>query len=328
MSPRVGNRCARWRALLPASPLERLADTLPTYRHELHFLIETTTEAKQRPQWAVEAEALVELAEHSLRDGNADRAWRSFFGAQRLELHGLRAQGRDEFRARAATLRAECQQKLRPWRRAHAEELFRAAAPREPGGHVSDAEFSAATEAAFMLHEHFGNEALKQRAGRSQTTVLVALALLALAAWLTLSFVWPLAWDQTASFGGRRLMVAVLVFGSMGASFSALISLATQSAAQTIPEQAFTYRITLARQVVGMVSALAIYVLLTTGFVKIGDFKATAQFVLLGAFAAGFSERLVVNALKKFTGGADDAKKAEGQTGSAVGRKPSGNAIL
>lgn len=295
------------RFLLPASPLERLADTLPTYRRELDFIIQSTNATKHR--WAVEAESLLTEAEESIKDRNPERAWRSFLAAQRLALHGLRDVGPEAFRARAASLRAECSQKLRSWRKSQAEDLFRASA-RDHGGAVTDAEFAAANEAALLLDMHFVNEALKRRAALSQTLVLVTLTLLAVAAWLVLTLRLPLDPEAVAKFGDRRLLLSVLVFGLLGAGFSALISLGTQSAAQTIPEQAFTYRITLARQVVGLVSALAIYMLLTTGFVKIGKFDPTVALVLLGAFAAGFSERLVLRALERFSAAADGGKPA------------------
>jgi p-aminobenzoyl-glutamate transporter AbgT len=94
----------------------------------------------------------------------------------------------------------------------------------------------------------------------------------------------------------------------MGAAFSALISLASQSAAQTIPEQVFTYRITLARQAVGLLSALAVYVLVASEFLQIGKLPVTPALVLLAAFGAGFSERLVVRALERLTASGDGAK--------------------
>lgn len=75
--------------------------------------------------------------------------------------------------------------------------------------------------------------------------------------------------------------------------------------------QAVTYRITLARQVVGIVSALAIYALLTTGFIRIGKFEPTVALVLLGAFAAGFSERLVLRALERFSAAAAGGKAVD-----------------
>jgi hypothetical protein len=292
------------RTFFPASSLDRLADTLPTYRRELDFLIHSTNATQHR--WAVDAKALLEDAEHAVSDRNADRAWRSFHAVQRLELYGLLELGPEAFRARAASLRAECAQKLRSWRKSHAEDLFRAA--RDHDGKVTDAEFAAAREASLLLDVHFGNEALKQRASRSQAIVLEALMLLAIAAWMVLAFQRPLDPEALARFNDRPLMLSVLAFGLLGAGFSALISLGTQSAAQTIPEQAFTYRITLARQVVGVVSALATALLLTSGFITIGKFEPTVALVLVGAFAAGFSERLVLRALERFAGPVDSRK--------------------
>jgi hypothetical protein len=302
-----------WRRLWPVSSAQRLNDILPTYRRDLAFLIQSTTTPGGKPAWASEAEQLLDLAEQAVRDRNPERGWRHFHAAQRLELHGLRALGPEAFRARAQSIRAEALQKLRSWRRKQVEELFGALpAPGTPPAPVSPAELAAASESALLLHEHFSNEAMKQGAAQAQTRVVVGLALGAILLWLRLAgprVFKPLAAAEQLTWDDPGLLGSALAFGLMGASFSALTSLAGQSSSpQTIPEQVFTYRITLARQAVGVLSALVVVVLLASDFLQIRQLPMTPSLVLLAAFAAGFSERLVVRALERFAGAADGSK--------------------
>jgi len=293
-----------WRNLWPTSSRQRLEDVLATYRRDLAFIVRTGARAGPPPAWATEAEQFLEDAQQAVLGHNAERGWRQLHAAQRLELHGLREQGCEAFRARASSIRAEALQKLRSWRRKRVEELFGALPPREQlGDTVGEAEFAAVQETALLLHEHFGNEALKQRAAKSQTWVLVGIAVSALCAWLWVAGPAILvARSETSLWGDPRLLAAVLLFGLMGAAFSGLMSLASQSAAQTIPELVFTYRITLARQAVALLSALAVYVLVASEFLQIGKLPVTPALLLLAAFGAGFSERLVVRALERLAG--------------------------
>ena len=289
-----------WRALSPASPLERLADTLPAYRHELDLLIQITSTPQAPAAWATQAAKLLHETEQAVRDRNPEGGWRLFLATQRLELYGLRALGPEAFRARASSIRTEALQKLRSWRRKQVEQLFPSStSPNQVTGPVSDAEFAAATEAALLLHEHFGNETLKHRSGRTQVRVLVLIAAVAV---LWFWFVGPavLVAGNDFRIDDTSLLLSALLFGLMGAAFSALTSLFTQTTSQTIPEQAFSYRITLARQAVGVLSALVVYVSLASGFISVANLTLTPPLLLVFAFAAGFSERLVIRALHRF----------------------------
>ena len=305
---RVGASLVRqWRRLWPVSALQRLEDLIPAYRHDLMMLIDSTSKDGDEPQWASKARESLHDAEVAVRERNPEKGWRHFLTAQRLELYGLRDLKPEAFRARAFTLRAEALQKLTSWRRRRVEELFSAlpSSAQRSTDKVLDTEFFAASETALILHEHFANEALKARSARSQTRTLIALALAAALGWVWLSG--PAVLRISAPNGGalpwdnRDLLASVLLFGLMGAAFSALVSLGRVQT-QTIPEQVFTYRITFARQAVGVLSALAVYVLLASELVTVGKLAVTPALVLAAAFASGFSERLVVRALERFAG--------------------------
>jgi hypothetical protein len=101
------------------------------------------------------------------------------------------------------------------------------------------------------------------------------------------------------------LMATVMLFGLMGASLSGILSTFSDPGRVKIPDLLFSFRVTLARLVVGVLAALAASVMLMSGFLKIGvgvgDMKTTGV-ILFAALAAGFSERLVVRALSKAAG--------------------------
>jgi hypothetical protein len=265
----------------------------------------------------VEAEHLLKEAQEAIADHTPELGWRLLLEAQRRCLQGLRAAGSSTFRARAGTLQAEALTKLRSWRRTRVEALSHDTTPAESADPVSEAEFAAASEITAILFEHFANDTIKRRAQNSQTIVLVGLAMAEFATWWRV--VGPRSLDGPTKNCGDPIcwsapdfVMAVMLFGLMGAAFSALISLASASKEQTIPEQAFTYRITLARQVVGLLSALAVYLLLASSFVKIGGLATNPPLVLLAAFASGFSERLVVRALERLSSPSDSDKGSTG----------------
>lgn len=290
-----------WSALSPASPLERLGDTLATYRHDLDLLIQLTSTTRAPKDWAARALKLLDEADQAVRDRNPERGWRLFLAAQRVELHGRRALGAEAFRARAASIRAEALQKLGTWRRKQVEQLFASLSEADKNADVvSDAEFAVAHETAQLLHEHFTNDALKQRAARSQLRILVGIAAAALLVWWWCCARTVLGLPDDPAINEPSLVLSVLLFGLMGAAFSALTSSFAQSASQTIPDQAFNYRVTLARQAVGMLSALVAYVALASGSIRVAELTLKAPLYLILAFAAGFSERLVIGTLDRF----------------------------
>jgi hypothetical protein len=289
----------RWtrlaRTLSPVSSFRRLSDTLPAYRNDLELLIQLTDAAAE--PWATDALQLLQAAGEAARERNPERGWRLFHATQRLELYGLRAHP-EAFRVRANSIRAEALQKLRSWRRAQVEALR---PPANPAAEVSDAEFAATREAALLLHEHFANEAVKARVEGIHIRVLIVTALVAAVLWWWTCAAAVLAAGDDLPLDNPCFLGSALLFGVMGAVFSALTSFFTRVASQTIPEQAFSNRVTLARLAVGALSALVVYVALASGLISVGKLNMTPPLLLVVAFAAGFSERLVIRALERVT---------------------------
>jgi hypothetical protein len=98
------------------------------------------------------------------------------------------------------------------------------------------------------------------------------------------------------------LIMAATLFGIMGASFSGILSISKASMETKTPDLLMSGWFSLARPVVGALSALAVYALLTANVLQLGNSVAPGL-ILAAAVAAGFSERLVVNALSGLGGG-------------------------
>jgi hypothetical protein len=96
-----------------------------------------------------------------------------------------------------------------------------------------------------------------------------------------------------------KLLLVVLLFGVLGACFSATIKVKGDTAKSKIPEMTAGFSITLARTVLGATPALAAYAFLRAKILTLGNSESTAIPAALAiAFAAGFSERLVLRLLK------------------------------
>ena len=119
------------------------------------------------------------------------------------------------------------------------------------------------------------------------------MGLLAAIIWAALGL--PLA-GNPARAGDSRMVASAMLFGIMGASVSSIFSLAKGSTAARIPDQLVSFWITLARLAVGGMAALVVYAFLLSGLLQIG--RPTPGLMLAIAFAAGFSERLVISAVE------------------------------
>jgi len=92
-----------------------------------------------------------------------------------------------------------------------------------------------------------------------------------------------------------RLLLLIIFFALTGARFSAFRSL-TAAAEAAIPDLALNSWMTLGRTGLSACLGVAVYALLRSGILNI-EIKDPAT-VLALAFAAGFSERLVVRAVE------------------------------
>jgi hypothetical protein len=224
---------------------------------------------------------------------------------------------------RGQTLRDEALDKLKSWRKERVQTLLRNAAanepeplkrpdptmtvppsPSSPSGNQRTMSLEEISEIADILHRHFENEAVKRRAQRKHLQWLIRVGLIVAGLWLVLLSVSPSLRSQVGESPEvwiPRLTLAVMLFGLLGASLSGILSTFSDPGKVKIPELLFSFRVTLARLVVGLLSAVAASVILTSGFLQIGK-KTSTTVILFAALAAGFSERLVAGALKKAAG--------------------------
>ena len=300
---------------------ERLASTLPTYRIELANLVVNLPRPAPRKastgddagpptatgpappvpgptgyRWADAALLLLDRAESALAANDPELGWRCFKAATRLELYGLSAlPDRNAFTARARHIHREAIEKLTGWRKAVVLDLL--------GRNAPDAQLSAerVTSAAQILHEHQDNTYVKLRVVERQLNLLTAGAVVVVAAWIGAAAAAPFTTtapftDDAALLGSWSFVVAVVLFGIMGATLSGLLSTAQGAGSRRIPEQLLDARVTRARLAMGAMAAVAVTTFLISGLLNLGTLNG--GLLLAAAFAAGFSERLVKRAVE------------------------------
>lgn len=91
-------------------------------------------------------------------------------------------------------------------------------------------------------------------------------------------------------------IATVVLFGGLGAAVSSLMTLSRVLKDTNIPEQVGSLTVAMARVVVGMTSALILYVFVLAEILQV--FLPTPEALLAIAFVAGFTERLLVKAVE------------------------------
>ncbi len=251
--------------------------------------------------WATAARRSLQTARAAWQAGQLDAGWGAVHDAERFLVFGLEDAG---LLTRAASVRSEAVAKLKGWRAAAVAALF-AGVPleawRKAGKLPTDARpaLEAATvEALRLLHEHSDNVYHRMRLVERQMHWMVLWCLGLLAAVLGAANLV----DQGSLFHFDALL-PVLLAGGFGGVLSALFQL-SRVGEQKIPEALLHGLITSGRPVIGMVSALFVYVVLQAGILNLpANETLTRALTLAFAFAAGFSDRLVLRSVGTLTGG-------------------------
>jgi hypothetical protein len=286
-----------WKRFWLSASAQRLLESLNSYSIELDYVTHLAQGKLPNSEWVATATASLNEAKKALKEGDEDRGWRCLLESQRMELQGWQVVNPAEFQVRSETIYHEALNKLKSWRK-----------ERVKGISLADQEtlsLEAVCEVTRILHEHFDNEAIKRRAAIKQMQLLVCVALVVLLLWLALVFLLPeFRFDlkHVPQVGSAALTATVMLFGTMGASLSGILSTSSDPGRVKIPDLFHSFRATLARLVVGALSALTSSVMLMSGFLNIGKMDTTTGVILSVALAAGFSERLVVSALSKAAG--------------------------
>lgn len=309
-----------WRA---ANPLEqRLEAVLKVFRAQLEC--RWNVPAGGNDWWICSLKRLVAEAEAALARGEVNKGWVFLQEAERLSLLGVSS---EELVDRAVAVRLDSMQKLRGWRKEAvdallpAEQLQEAAKrtlsppwiPPLPAG-AWDRFRRAVMEATLIRNEHFNNFYHQIELNKWQVSYLMYATMVVLA--LLLSYVWN---SEGIGTGDEAwLAMGVVLWGALGAILSATFQL-TRVGEAKIPEFIPHRLVTVGRPLVGAASALFVFMALKAGvlgFIVIDPEKYGAAPWFVCAFAAGFSERLVIRAVElgsgagaKGGGGADKAAK-------------------
>lgn len=170
--------------------------------------------------------------------------------------------------------------------------------------------------ATLVRDEGLQNEYRKTDILKQNLWIVSAFMALAIIAILVLAWFLPLelsglTQDADRELGGR-ILVYVPLFGLLGACLSATLSLIRTSRRRGIPEIAAHGVTTVVRPLFGAGASLVAFVLVVSG---LQEFVSTSNAaVLFVAFAAGFSERLIVRAVAA-VGGEQEPTPSSGPGG-------------
>lgn len=186
------------------------------------------------------------------------------------------ADNQDQLCARAVRLRAEACEKLSGWRQKAAVEGL---------GDPGKATLPGVQMAMDMMNEHAANQYHKAELLTGQLLVIGLITGVLILAVLGVSYanVRPLG-DYAESLSWAAL------FGALGGTLSAARSLTEGTKSKRIPEQVYSWPITLARPLVGAAAGIGAFLLLLAGVVSVAALDTQLAAVSAG-FLAGFSER-------------------------------------
>ncbi|MBI3304372.1 MAG: NUDIX hydrolase, partial [Deltaproteobacteria bacterium] len=219
---------ALWGRVFRFSQYDRLANALFQYRVELEWRIRRAGEHANPDSWAEAARKYVSEAEGALKQFNVDRGWQCLQAAQSIEVWGYNTQ---ELNHRATILRQEVS-KLNDWRRRTTLELL--GQPDNKAGEVKAAEDDGkgrVYRAAVLRDEYFNNLYFKIGVRGGNLRILFAILTATVVSLPILA-----GFGMTPKvIGDYRTLIAVELFGVLGASFSVAITLTKGSLEATIP---------------------------------------------------------------------------------------------
>jgi 8-oxo-dGTP diphosphatase len=271
----------------------RLGAELAAYSCELERRIDAIVDGAG--SWASAAEVLLGRSADALRRGNLQEGWECLLAAQRMEIFDMKGA---ELSARAKTLRKEAG-KLTSWRQSAVQATLDLLPPdlvdqEEP----KDKQHWLVFRATRLRDEHFANLYFRQELSWQQLKI-VGLILLIVTASAVALLTMTEALTPAGQLSHQVLLIAVVLFGAMGAGFSTALSLLQMPLQARIPERMAQWSVTLTRPLLGAVAGLVTYAFLQSGLFQLPENLFVA---LLAAFAAGFSDRLVLRAVEAVGG--------------------------
>jgi hypothetical protein len=286
-----------WRLVLGGSSRiasQRLTASLENFEADLERRLDRQPDLRGGP-WERAVRAQLEtVRRHHIR-GEVDAAWRCFKPAARLELEVVDPA---ELLTRARELRHEIAggKLSSTWRSQHLLELLDVEQVEgrlplgieEVRGLISDA--------TRIRDEDADNRHYRVALVRGQRSLLLLILLICIAVLLCLAAL--VDWDSDLGDPTIGFVAVVTVFGALGACLSAIQSLGKEGTHSRIPEHVAASIITITRPALGAAAALGLYAIAASGILNISLEGEEAHLTVLAiAFAAGFSERLVLSAV-------------------------------
>ena len=287
---RVSSRVQNARRRLSSPEWKRLAGEIARTWVELDSELQKRSPSGFSEPWVRTTYTYLLQAEGHLAERDVQEGWVAVQAAQRTLISGL---SDDKLRRVALILRREAA-KLSGWRAKAIEDLLRD--PKDEAGDSTDFvdRKTRIIDALTLRDDYFQTNYYKIFLRRRHLRSLCAPICLALLFSLALS-----AWGLLpAPLDHKERLSSVLLFGVLGASVSVAQSLLSADISAKIPEQQIGAFVVWMRPAIGATAALAAVALIFGGFINI---RADNFNVLAVAFAAGFSERFLLGAVKSVT---------------------------
>jgi 8-oxo-dGTP pyrophosphatase MutT (NUDIX family) len=282
--------------VLRRRPWKRLASAITVYDGEVQA---RATSDRSLCAGLVPILNLLASARAALQDGDLEQSWKLFLTAQRVEILYL---DQTELSAAAAAIRSEAE-KLNAWRKAGVIATLAV-----KGRETLDAK--RVFRAAALRDEHYHNEAYKDGLRRGNALRLAILLIAALMAlfWCKedLAVVASITANPTSLSGKHwaSSLLSVSIVGLLGSIVSAITDVPRANASARIPEMASSVRVTVLRLLMGPASAIVLFFVIQSSISKsIVHLDHLDGYAILAiAFAAGFSERLVLRVVERIAG--------------------------
>lgn len=227
---------------------------------------------------------LLQDAQNSMNDGRPEQAWREIKAVRRVEITNYTEEQR---RVKALELMAESDKISVKWRR----EAVRALLTVEKGSGRKVPSVDAVIKAAELRDEHFDKVWARWRLRRRNLFYLFGFLPLVLASVLYLSDLALLG----PGFNNAPLLLAIFIFGGLGATLSTIFSVTRLDASARFNERINTSVTVLLRPLIGAATAIAAYILLLA--VISGDAASVQNIareqIFLFAFIAGLVDRFI-----------------------------------
>lgn len=269
----------------------RLCSSFKTFQARSKAMIKA--KHAENAEWAVGVEQLEKDIEGFIKQGDMDAAWRCLDAAKQLMIFGY---DQNELDDEAIVLRREAPKYKSPVKEALYDLLGKPADPqkgKEPYPPVDVHRLDQALRLKNGCNADY-YEAISQRRKNLKIMTRILAGAIVIIPVLAILFSLPEPLDDW------KMIIAVGLFGILGASFTTAKTLTKSSLKAKIPDRVITNYVTSLRSLIGAAAALAAYAFLQANVfenVISTDVTGSDAGILAIAFIAGFSERFVIKAV-------------------------------